>query len=174
MVGILSNIGDMAAIGLLSTPETFDPLQWFQSSRQGSKTCVVSGAISRAESRLLQIAALPEDWDGYGGEPISESAIRNTKAILPFLAEELDILESAEFIPNPYGTVSILWEKHGETAHLEIGASRFSFYGPESGSENLLKLEGTVNRMSRNILDSLATLYDIKREGESSSLTLAA
>lgn len=172
---MLPNIEDVAMFGLLiSVPEAVNPWHWFQNTQQNAEMSHVLDTISRTELKLVQIAALPDDWDGYGAECISEAAISNTKAILPFLAENPDILESAEFVPNPYGTLSLLWEKDGETAHLEIGTSRFSFYGPELGGGGLLKLEGAVGSMSRDVLDSLTALRDIKWEGESNSLTLVA
>ncbi|MBU2803922.1 hypothetical protein HF668_01835 [Acidithiobacillus ferridurans] len=172
---MLPDIEGIALFGLLiSVPDAVNPWPWFQNIRQSMEVSHVSDTISRAEVKLIQIAALPDDWDGYGAECISEAAIRNTKAILPFLAENPDILESAEFIPNPYGTLSLLWEKGGETAHLEIGTSRFSFYGPGLECGGPLKLEGAVGNMSRNVLDSLTALWGIKWEGESNSLTLAA
>jgi hypothetical protein len=73
---------------------------------------------------LYALAALPENWDGYGALHISAETIHNARRALNVLAHA----PLPEITPNPNGTISFEWETESSEAHLEIGKTRYSFY----------------------------------------------
>jgi hypothetical protein len=78
-----------------------------------------------AKEMIEELAALPENWDGYGALGISaETTLNALKALDAFL----DDVPTPEITPSPNGTLSFEWESPRGVAHLEIGRTRFSFY----------------------------------------------
>lgn len=66
---------------------------------------------------LDEIAALPPNWDGYGGCAFRPEVIDHARKVLTALqAAGIDV----EVTPNPNGTVSLEWQ----FASLECGAIR--------------------------------------------------
>ena len=77
------------------------------------------------EQMLEEMARLPDNWDGYGGLPISKGAVANARAALSSLLAAVPL---PDITPNPNGTISMEWETERGVAHLEVGATRFSFF----------------------------------------------
>lgn len=78
-----------------------------------------------AKGMIEELAALPENWDGYGALRISAETTRNALKALDILRKDVPM---PDITPSPNGTLSFEWESPKGAAHLEIGRTRFSFY----------------------------------------------
>jgi hypothetical protein len=84
-----------------------------------------SQTVNQTVKRIIEeLAAMPENWDGYGALRISAETRRNALKALDAL---LDV-PTPGITPNANGTLSFEWESPRGVAHLEIGRTRFSFY----------------------------------------------
>ena len=74
---------------------------------------------------INRLGLLEEDWDGYGGMPVSVETQRNAINAIESFPDDLPM---PEIDPNPNGTISFDWTSPLASAYLEIGNTRFSFY----------------------------------------------
>lgn len=79
--------------------------------------------------QLNSIECLPKNWDGYGADIISEESIDNVRLFLDKYQKTLKKnLQKSSLIPNPCGTVSLIYDTKPNIFHLEIGKTHYSFY----------------------------------------------
>ncbi len=71
---------------------------------------------------LDDIAALQDNWDGYGASSVPSSIIESCRALLPLLRAGYEIA------PVPNGVVAVEWETEAGRACLEVGLTRYSMY----------------------------------------------
>ncbi len=111
--------------------------------------------LSVAEARIDEIAALPDNWDGYDAIQIGYEATRNAKNALSKL---YGVAPIPDITPNPNGTISLEWESAEGFGHLEIGRTRFSFFiKPRSGQPVLAdgladQIEADIGRWVSDLL----------------------
>lgn len=103
--------------------------------------------LYKAISEVKELAALPEDWDGYGAPRISTETAKNTVGALKVLLAKAP---APDIMPNPNGTLSLEWESLKGVADLEIGRTRFSFYIKPSVGVPILK-DGLADNIDRDI-----------------------
>ena len=68
--------------------------------------------------KLLQLLALPPDWDSYGSLPPSEAAVR--AAVRLVLGIDLDYLASPHVVPVSGGGVQLEWSFDSRELEIEI------------------------------------------------------
>lgn len=71
------------------------------------------------------LSSLADNWDGYGASRIDPRTARNAITAAEGL---LNFAPAPDVVPNPNGTITFAWETGDGEAHLEIGATRFSFF----------------------------------------------
>jgi hypothetical protein len=71
-----------------------------------------------AMRKIVELAALPEDWDGYGSRPIQPAAIRVAAELLGMLSE-FD-LPSPQIFPVSGGGIQLEWQNAKCELELEI------------------------------------------------------
>ena len=107
----------------------------------GAMRAEIKAAIDKVE----ELAAMPENWDGYGAIQISLETKKNAQSALEAILRHAPV---PDITPNPNGTVSFEWETAQGIGHLEIGRTKFSFYiKPCSGGTPLLA-DGGVNQIT--------------------------
>lgn len=103
----------------------------------------ISAAVSTLRPTLEQLAgfaALPPDWDSYGGVPSSPRAVSTATELLVLVADRLAHREPSAIVPYAVapiadGGVQIEW--HGPRQEIEIEIE----VGP-NGRLNYLLIEG--------------------------------
>jgi len=78
------------------------------------------------EEVVRDLATLGADWDGYGALAIDPLTISNATTAIRAL---LPLVPKPDVTPNPNGTISFEWESGIGLSHLEIGKTKYSFYG---------------------------------------------
>jgi hypothetical protein len=98
----------------------------------GLQPSIISCPVSHSEryatafEQLNVFSNLGNNWDGYGGVPISEQAIKHARTLLCTQLYTQAHLALPEITPTPNGTLVIEWQgRHGEAA-VEIGNTRVS------------------------------------------------
>lgn len=81
--------------------------------------------------QLLDLASLPNGWDGEGAAAISDNIVNRVKTIL---SQTRSLAASPDLIPNTNGTISLEWESDDRFIHLEIGENDFSLLLGSSGT----------------------------------------
>lgn len=75
--------------------------------------------------RLVELAALPANWDGEGAEPLSKRTLDNALHIALALSEKTRF---PDVTPNAGDTVTFEWESDAGSALMEIGHATYSFW----------------------------------------------
>ena len=122
-------------------------------------------AISNSSSLMLitalkkldELQILPEDWDSYGADPISQNAIATAKSIIISVMKSFsiaigDVVQLTDVIPIADGGVQLEWV--GPHAELEIEIS-------PNGNIGLLYISGSGDRRNYEESEdnSLNTVY---------------
>jgi hypothetical protein len=98
-----------------------------------------------------EIAALPEDWDGYGASRIPTKTTQAARAVLEQLLNHIPL---PEITPNSNATISLEWDAARGVAHLELGADDYSFFlKRESGTP--VYLQGRLKDLPADWLGQL-------------------
>ena len=71
---------------------------------------VTMSGVSQLEARLAKLAALPEDWDGYGAPRISSTALNGVR----------QILLGATIVPLGNGGAQIEWRLDGYEIEIAV------------------------------------------------------
>lgn len=125
--------------------ETQDYRSVFSSLSQSTFWRVKYGLLD-ADLELERISGMEADWDSYGAEPPSATAIQASKDILAELAGFL-VLPSA-IVPSAEGGVSIYFMSGDHTAYIENdnqGAQALVMYD-QLGNTEVLELGSDVPR----------------------------
>lgn len=110
-------------------------------------------------SAIRELGKLGSNWDGYNALSISHSVVENVER---FLAGLNLMTPMPTVLPNPNGTVSLQWEDGNRFAHLEIGKTRFSFYGLR-GEERVGAVDGEVNSFGNDIEGTVQSLFCVDK-----------
>ncbi len=92
--------------------------------------------LGSSEGRLDHLMGLSENWDGYGGVPISEETRTAVLKLLYNVLSPNDTLPS--LVPGSDGAVNVEWHRPGLTFEVEVEASGWlgAYYlDEESGGE---------------------------------------
>lgn len=109
------------------------------------------------DKKLVELGALQDDWDGYGGAAIDKSIILASREYFALL---LANLPAPDIQPNPNGTISFEWTPRDGAAQLEIGKTHLSLYIKHpSGSPIFWTAESTVPVVARIGRLIASTLY---------------
>ncbi len=76
--------------------------------------------------KLLQLLALPRDWDSYGSLPTSEVAV--TASVHLILGIDLDYFVSPRIVPVSGGGVQLEWSFGSREVEIEISDERSAEY----------------------------------------------
>jgi hypothetical protein len=79
--------------------------------------------LKRAITKIDELAALEENWDGSGSRKVSEAAVRAAYNLASALAQQpltQQQLPPTYILPSPTGGIQLEW--HTPTKHLEIEA----------------------------------------------------
>lgn len=88
-----------------------------------------------------EIAALDNNWDGYGACPIEKNVLINATYLINNLPNNVvNRLDKDRVLPNSNGTISIEWVNKTHELFLEIGNNYATYY-----LKNKEKLEKTNN-----------------------------
>ena len=88
-------------------------------------------------TRLRTIAALQDNWDGYGASAISAAIIRNARTFLRTLqGKGIEIADPTSIYPTPYGTVVIEVNNDRGLVSMEIDRHRVGFFTDYRASGN--------------------------------------
>jgi len=94
-------------------------------------------------AQLADFSRLGDNWDGYGGAPISREAIALVRSVLGAQMRNPGGLVFPEIVPTPNGTVALEWQEGGGEAVVEVGEERISgFVKLPSGVAVFLEGEG--------------------------------
>ncbi|MFT8233505.1 hypothetical protein ACLNBI_18375 [Pseudomonas guariconensis] len=118
-------------------------------------TAVAHNLAYEMRKCIDDLAALPNNWDGYGAIPVNQAAIDNARSAVGMMFANLP---EADIFANPNGTITFEWENEKGTANLEIGDTRFAFYieGPTETPYTLAgKAENISWLLSHNIFSAL-------------------
>jgi hypothetical protein len=103
--------------------------------------------IPVAKAKISEMAAMSENWDGYGALKISQETEKNAIHAIDVLLRSAPV---PDIVPNPNGTISFEWESSQGVGHFEIGKTKFSFYvKPRSGSPSLA--DGLVDQIGNDL-----------------------
>ena len=80
--------------------------------------------LEPAQQRLAELARLEADWDSYGAEPVSDTAIWKVRLLLKSVEETLGGAAHEEMRPYAIapvadGGVQVEWRRAGETLEVE-------------------------------------------------------
>jgi hypothetical protein len=106
----------------------------------------------KAARHLIEsFSGLENNWDGYGGLAISESARSVARNFIDIIAATPTNLPEPEVAPTSAGTISIEWETDRAEAYIEIGNTKFSGFVKTEGQEPLY-LEGRLNELDQRAI----------------------
>ncbi len=71
-----------------------------------------------ALSKMAELAALPENWDGYGSRRIQSAAQRRTEALIDRLSQTA--VTAPQIFPVSGGGIQLEWQTAQGAAELEI------------------------------------------------------
>jgi len=93
-----------------------------------SNVSVILNPYDLIKGKISNFAALPNNWDGYGGITPLESICEKALTFVHMLnSTYIDYI--TDIFPNPNGTLTIDWENFkNEKISLEIGENNFSFF----------------------------------------------
>lgn len=103
------------------------------------------------EQLLDEIAALPNNWDGYGAPAMTKETCATAKAAVSGLLRHVPL---PEITPNSNDTISLEWDAARGVAHLEIGANQYSFFLKGHGGLPVY-LHGSIQELSPDGLGRL-------------------
>lgn len=94
-------------------------------------------------SQLFEFVALPENWDSYGGRPLTRE---NLEVALQVLEQVMEVdTEPPWVVPLPSGGVQFEWHREGLDAEIVIDrASSMVLITTETGDEELPMFNGIV------------------------------
>ncbi len=106
---------------------------------------------------IMALAELESNWDGYGAVAVLPSSIAHAKAIVG--SEAISVAKVDDVMPNPNGTITIVWSNVKDQVCLEVGAENMSYFADIKGevhysevekpsNENILKLANYVNQLN--------------------------
>jgi hypothetical protein len=118
------------------------------------------------EKKIEYISNLKQNWDGFGADTPSKSAIFNS---LKFLTKVPEIVKSNlskdDITPTPYGTIVFDFYNNLDTISIEIGDKQIGFFTDFHESSNI-SIESTFynpeNNLPIELLDALHKLYKRK------------
>lgn len=80
------------------------------------------------ELDINRFTKLKDNWDGYGGVPVSSAVADRVRKFVWSLDPSLT-LKISDVFPNSHGTISIDWENEKqEKLSIEIGKTTFSYF----------------------------------------------
>ena len=74
--------------------------------------------LAPAERRLDELASLPDNWDSYGGVPISEDTRKDVLRLLEAIVSARDPLPV--LVPGSEGSVDLEWHAPGLVFEVEV------------------------------------------------------
>ncbi len=118
--------------------ESFQPSQSFMYS---VPTAIQLEEVKSARHLIDEFAQLGENWDGYGGSPISDQARDNARHLIDVIETAPFGMPTPEVSPQPSGTISFEWETRYAEVYLEIGNTLYSGF-IKTDAEQPLFLQG--------------------------------
>jgi hypothetical protein len=115
--------------------------------------------LTALRAAIEELSKLSFNWDGHSALPISSGVTDNVERFVNSL-DSVTPLPMAS--PNPNGTISLQWEEGTKFAHLEIGKTRFSFYGLR-GEERLGAKDGEVTSFGNDIEGTIQSLFCVDK-----------
>lgn len=104
-----------------------------------------------ARHSIDEFAQLRENWDGYGGSPISDQASDNARHFIGVIEAAPYGMAGPEVLPQPSGTISFEWETPYAEVYLEIGNTLYSGF-IKTDDEQPLFLQGQADSMDQQIV----------------------
>lgn len=131
-----------------------------------------SSMLVSAMTRLDELQKLPQDWDSYDAEPISQHAIAKAKLILISVMKTFsnaigDVVQLTDVIPIADGGVQLEWV--GPHAELEIEVSPNSNVSLLfiSGSDERRSYEESENTSIDDVYNMIARLIHSQYDNQS-------
>ena len=109
---------------------------------------------------VKELAALNENWDGYGASAISQQTLDNALRFIDTIEAAPHGLPAPEISPTPNGTISFEWEAPHTEAYLEIGNTRYSGFITTDGQQSAF-LEGRSDSMDQQIVAVLQSAMSL-------------
>lgn len=103
------------------------------------------------EAEIKAFTNLNQNWDGYGGIPLTANVLENSKLILG----RVNMIPE-DFYPNPHGTMSIDYQIGDNRLSIEIGISTFTYY--TKGNTLVLEDRLLINEVNLTKLEASARL----------------
>lgn len=110
-------------------------------------------------NRLIDLSTLPAGWDGYGAEPVDNSALRLTSSLLKE-ASDLGLPEPV-VVPTSRGGLQIEWHDDGVEVDLEIppsGPAQLYVYMEHDDGRNP-EFEGDVSAGVERLSEALDRIH---------------
>ncbi len=103
--------------------------------------------------RIDRLSELPDDWDSYGGLPLSDEAVGATLDLLSYFGPEY---LAPEVYPSPDGGLLLQWETPSSAIEIEVGPSRrFDLLIIPKGEEPLELERLPISRLLLDYYDDL-------------------
>lgn len=116
-----------------------------------------ASALDACEVLKLEIgnfASLSQNWDGYGGLPVSERVVSNAQCAVDTIEWLPFLFPIPEAYPNSNGTIAFEWNTDDGEAYLEIGNTRYSGY-VQSAATDPIYFQGTADRIDWNVFTQI-------------------
>ncbi|NOT59402.1 MAG: hypothetical protein HOP19_04165 [Acidobacteria bacterium] len=98
---------------------------------------------TEALNKIVELAALPENWDGYGSRRIQSAAQHQTTNLIEKLSQTA--LPAPQIFPVPGGGLQLEWQTEQSGAELEILPDGSMQYLIEDASHEMR--EGTASEL---------------------------
>lgn len=105
---------NQAASGAAGTGEIVE----FQSTRRATINLIQSRWQKNIVSRLTELCALPEGWDGYSGKPVTYEIACYAQAILSAMGEHF--CREVSITPCSNGELFLEWHLHNGDIELHL------------------------------------------------------
>jgi hypothetical protein len=139
---------DLAADPAYATP------YWAQASTENyhfSSSTATRVEEAKAANRLIdRLARLEDNWDGYDGSAISQSACDNARSFIGVIEAVPFILQFPDISPTAAGTISLAWDVPHAEVFFEIGDFEYSGYISPEGQPTIY-LQGRANELDQQI-----------------------
>lgn len=122
------------------------------------------------KNRISEMRMLKPNWDGYGAAVPSEEVIKNAFRFLDTLEANkfLDILDSENIVPTPYGTIDVDFETVNGLVSIEIGKKQLGFFTEFVHEENFLSdgIETDFKSIPPVLAEALFTLKETSKKND--------